>query len=101
MSATTVTATRPTPIEVLELRRLAGDRNLKAFAKVRLGAVVIHGIKVVQQPGQKAWIALPQTPGRQKADGTGAGWFPVVEITSKDLMARVRDAVLEAWSAGR
>jgi DNA-binding cell septation regulator SpoVG len=89
------------PIEVLELRRLSGDGNLKAFAKVRLGAVVIHGLKIVQQPGQKAWIALPQVPGRKKADGSGAGWFPVVEIVSPELLAKVRDAVLAAWEGGQ
>jgi DNA-binding cell septation regulator SpoVG len=87
----------PAPIEVLEIRRLPDTGNLKGFAKVRLGPVVIHGCRVIQQPGQKAWVALPQTPARAKADGSGAGWFPVVEITSKDLMPRVRDAVLDAW----
>lgn len=85
------------PIEVLELRRLADPGNLKGFAKVRLGAVVIHSCRIIQQPGKKPWVALPQIPARKKADGAGAGWYPVVEIISPDLMARVRTAVLEAW----
>jgi DNA-binding cell septation regulator SpoVG len=86
------------PIEVLEVRRLTGDGNLKAFAKVRLGAVVIHGCRVIQQPGQRAWMALPQVPARKGPDSKGgSGWFPVVEITSADLLARVRAAVIEAW----
>jgi hypothetical protein len=77
-----------TAADVLEVRRLEGHGNLRAFAKVRLGAVVIHGCRVIQQPGQKAWVALPQVPARAKADGSGAGWYPVIEITT---------AVLEAW----
>jgi hypothetical protein len=52
---------------------------------------------VIQQPGQKAWVALPQTPARQRADGSGSGWFPVVEITNRDVLDRVREAVLAAW----
>jgi DNA-binding cell septation regulator SpoVG len=69
------------PIEVLEVRRLDGDSNLKAFAKVKLGSVIIHGCRIIQQPGQRAWVALPQTPARKKQDGSG----------------EIRDAVLEAW----
>ena len=70
------------PVQVIEIRRLDGSGNLKAFAKVKLGSVIIHGCHVIQQPGQKAWLALPQTPGRAKADGSGVGRFPVVEITN-------------------
>jgi DNA-binding cell septation regulator SpoVG len=88
-------------VEVLEVRRLDGSGNLKGFAKVRLGAVIIHGCRIVQQDGQCAWVALPQTPARKKADGSGAGWFPVIEITRRELMDQVRDAVLEAWERGR
>jgi hypothetical protein len=38
---------------------------------------------------------------RKKADGSGAGWYPVVEITRRELMDQLRDAVLEAWERGR
>jgi DNA-binding cell septation regulator SpoVG len=85
------------PVEVLEVRRLSGDGNLRAFAKVRIGCLVIHGCRVIQQPGQRAWVALPQVPARAKADGSGAGWYPVVEVTNRSVMDQVRDAVLAAW----
>jgi hypothetical protein len=42
------------PIEVLEVRPVNAG-NLKAFAKVKLGCVVIHGCRVVQQDGQRPW----------------------------------------------
>jgi DNA-binding cell septation regulator SpoVG len=84
------------PIEVLEVWAVQAG-NLRAFVKVRLGAVVIHGVRVVQQPNQAAWVALPQQPARKKADGTGSGWYPIIEITNPELMRRIRDAVLEAW----
>jgi DNA-binding cell septation regulator SpoVG len=90
-----------TAIEVLEVRRLSDGGNLKAFAKVKLGCVVIHGCRIIQQDGQRPWVALPQQPARRKADGSGSGWYPVVEITRRELMDQVRDAVLEAWERGR
>jgi hypothetical protein len=89
------------PIEVIEARHLNDSGNLKGFAKVRLGAVIVHGCRIVQQAGQRALLALPQTPARKKADGSGAGWYPVVEITRRELMDQLRDAVLEAWERGR
>jgi DNA-binding cell septation regulator SpoVG len=85
------------PVEVLELRRCDGMGNLKAFAKVKLGCIVIHGCRVIQQPEQRPWVALPQVPARKKADGSGSGWFPVIEITNRNVLDQVRDAVLKAW----
>jgi hypothetical protein len=35
----------PAAIEVLEMRRLDGAGNLRAFAKVKLGCVVIHSVR--------------------------------------------------------
>ena len=46
--------------------------------------------------GQKPWVALPQQPARVKADGKGAGWYPVLEA-SPPLMERIRAVVLAAW----
>jgi hypothetical protein len=83
-------------VEVLELRRVE-NAGKKVFAKVRLGCIVIHGCRVVQQPEQKPWVALPQTPARKEADGAGSGCFPVVAITDRNVLDQVRDAVLEAW----
>jgi DNA-binding cell septation regulator SpoVG len=54
-------------IEVLEVRRLSDGGNLKAFAKVKLGCVVIHGCRIIQQDGQRPWVALPQQPARRKS----------------------------------
>lgn len=83
-------APRPSAIQVLEVRTLEGMGNLRAFVTVKLGAVVIHGCRVIQQPNQKAWVSLPQ----QKS---GERYYSVVEITRKELLEQVKSAVLEAW----
>ena len=40
-------------IEVLALRPLPHAGNLKAFASVRVGDVIVHDCRVVQQPNQR------------------------------------------------
>ena len=86
-------------VEVLELRRVNGAGSLKAFVKVRLGCIVIHGCKIIQQDGQQPWVALPQTPARAKSDGSGACWFPVVEITNREVLDHLREEMLGVWEA--
>lgn len=76
---------RAPAIEVLEIRPLEGAGNLTAFATVRLGAVVIHSCRVIQQPGQRPW---------QAKDGK---YYPVVVIERRELLEQVRGATLEAW----
>jgi DNA-binding cell septation regulator SpoVG len=91
----------PTPIEILEIRQIGGHGNLKAFVTVKLGCVKIFGCRIIQQPDQKPWVALPQVPARKRADGSGSGWFAVIEITNRDVLDQLRAAVLAAWEAGR
>jgi DNA-binding cell septation regulator SpoVG len=85
-----MTAPRPAPIEVIKVKPLENGGNLRAFASVRIGAVVIHSVRIIQQPGQKAWCSMPQSKSGDK-------WYALVEITSKELKDRVSAAVLDAW----
>jgi DNA-binding cell septation regulator SpoVG len=86
-------------IEVLRVRPLTGAGALRAFADVKLGCIVIKSCRIVQQDGQKAWVALPQQPLRPKADGSGSGWVSLVEITNRQVLDELRRAVLAAWEA--
>jgi DNA-binding cell septation regulator SpoVG len=78
------------PIEVLAIRRLDGKSNVKAFVDLRLGGITLKGCKIVQQDGQKAWLAMPAV----KSDH---GWNNVIEL-SKPLRERVTEVVLAAWA---
>jgi DNA-binding cell septation regulator SpoVG len=93
-------ADRPKPaIQVLELRRVENLGSIRAFVKLRLGGLIVHGVKVIRQEGQAAWIALPQQPARPSADGgKGRGWSPILEATP-ELMAKIKAVVLAAWEA--
>jgi DNA-binding cell septation regulator SpoVG len=81
-------------IEIVALKPL--DRgNLKAFASVRLGGVVVHDLRVVQQPGQRPWVSLPQR--EYEKDGQKK-FTPIVELT-EPLKREVSRLVLAAWEA--
>jgi DNA-binding cell septation regulator SpoVG len=85
--------------EVLELRRVTGAGALRALVKVRLGAVLVRGVRIIQQDGGEPWIALPQVPARRRVDGSGSGWSRIIEVVDPAVSDQLRDAVLRAWEA--
>jgi DNA-binding cell septation regulator SpoVG len=82
-------------IEVLALTPLPNAGSLKALVSIRLrGEVVVHGCKIIQQPGQKAWFALPS---REYTGKDGERKFsPVVELP-EPLRQEVARVVLAKW----
>jgi DNA-binding cell septation regulator SpoVG len=85
-------------IEVVALKRVEGYGNVRAFVDVQLGGVTIHGCKVVQQEGQRAWLAPPQR--EWTGDDGKRRWSNVVEL-SKELYRKASEAVLAAWERGQ
>lgn len=82
----------PTPIEVLNIRPCGGGGNLRAFATVRVGALVIADCRIVQQPGQRPWVSMPV---RER----GGRFLPIVRIVSDSLKTRINEVVLAAWES--
>ena len=79
-------------VTVREIRPLKGAGNLKAFAVVEIGPWIIRGFRVVQQPGQRPYVALPQVKAR---DGR---YFPVIQTDDTNLKNQIQDAVLDTLS---
>jgi hypothetical protein len=84
------------PIEVLKVTPIPNGGNLKAYATVRVGHWTIHGTRVVQQPGQRAWVSLPQAEGKPDSSGKRT-WWAVIECADKALKQAIETAVLKAW----
>jgi DNA-binding cell septation regulator SpoVG len=78
------------PITILAIRKLGGNSTVKAFVDLQIGGVTIKGAKIVQQDGQKAWLAMPSIK-------TERAWQNVVELT-KPLRERATEVVLAAWA---
>jgi DNA-binding cell septation regulator SpoVG len=80
-----------TTITVREIRRLAGAGTMKGFATVEVAPWTIRGCRIIQQPGQQPYVAMPQ---ETSAEGR---YFPVIATHDKRLKAILQAAVLSAW----
>jgi DNA-binding cell septation regulator SpoVG len=83
-----------TLVELLSIRPVPNTSNLRAFASVRIGNITIHDCRIVQQPGQQAWVSLPQ---REYTTKGGERKFSAVIELSEPLRREVLRAVLAAW----
>lgn len=69
----------------------ANKGNVKAFASVKLGeTLTIHSVKVVQQPGQRAYVRLPENEQNGR-------YFPVVSADDQRFQDALQEKVLAAW----
>lgn len=81
-------------ITVISIKPL-NQGNLKAFATIKLGnAMTINGCRVIQQAGQRAYVALPQT---KTDDGK---YWPVITADDPRFKDAVEELVLAAWRDG-
>jgi DNA-binding cell septation regulator SpoVG len=65
--------------------------NVKAFVSIRLGdTLTIHSVKVVQEPGKRAYVRLPES----EKDGR---YFSVVSADDPRFQDAVQEKVLAAW----
>jgi DNA-binding cell septation regulator SpoVG len=74
---------------VKKIYRLDGKGNLKAFVTVELGPWTVHSCRIIQQLGQRPYVALPQV---ETPDGR---FFPA--LSAPGLREVIQEAVLKAW----
>jgi len=80
-------------IQVKEIKPI-NKGNLKGLAIVDIDGIIIHDLRIVQQPGQKPWISPPQ---KSWTDDQGkTHYLPLIEF-SKELKNQISDTVLKAW----
>jgi DNA-binding cell septation regulator SpoVG len=91
-SAATTQLKSPATIEILALSAVSAG-SLRAFASVRIGpALVVHKCRVIQQPGQRAWVSMPQ----ERWEGTdGKLHYTALVEVSGTLRGRVEMAILQ------
>jgi DNA-binding cell septation regulator SpoVG len=81
-------------IRVIAIRRV-GKGPVRIIADIGLGpSLIIKELKIIQQPGQRAWVSPPQYEW-QGTDG-GRHFAPLVEL-SGTLKARVEQAILQMY----
>jgi len=77
---------------VKEIRALSGASNLKGFATVEVGPWTIRSCRIVQQPHQRAYVALPQ---ERSSDGR---YWPLIQTSDTNLKDAIEAAVLQEWN---
>lgn len=78
-------------VRLLEMR-LVPWGNVRALATVYVGGLRIRGVKVVQQPGQRAYVRLPdgKTPEGQ--------YYLIVTCEDRRLKEQIDSVVLAAYN---
>jgi hypothetical protein len=87
-----------TNIEITNIRPTSKPGTVKAFCTLKLGGVTVNDCKIVQQDGQRAWLAMPDR-AYDGSDGKKR-YSPYVEL-SDSLKALVSDAVQKHVPAAR
>lgn len=87
-------------VEVIDIHELnVGDAksagSLKAYVTIRIGPLTIYRIKLIEQPGQKAYVSPPQLEYYAQGRVT---YVPVVRWP-QDWHERIFTAVMTAYHA--
>ncbi len=78
-------------VEVVDIRKIMGDSNLKAFADVKFGGgLIVKGFSVMQ--GRRGIFV--NMPRKVSKDGK---WFDALMPTNEDMRQAIEDKVLEAY----
>ena len=79
-------------IHVFPLRPIR-QGNLRAFASIKIGPLVIHDFRIIQQSGQRAYVAAPQIEYEQ----FGKRKFKPLLGYPDEWRDAINSAVLAAW----
>jgi DNA-binding cell septation regulator SpoVG len=93
MLTQSVTQVNPYKVEVLSITPV-NEGNVKAYVNIHIvGLFKMDSLKIVQQPGQRAWVAMPDNA--QRLPDHRPGFYEV----SNELKAAIWQAALSAWGA--
>src|SRR5438309_9413416 len=83
-------------VTVESVKPITNAGNLRAFAVVNIAdKIKIHGVRVIQQPNQEAWVSMPSRA--YEKDGQRK-WAPTVEILDEKLKEEISSVVLAEYS---
>jgi stage V sporulation protein G len=77
-------------IEVIDIRKIVSNNNVKAYADVKIGGLIIKGF-VVMNGKNGVFVSMPRKAGK---DGR---WFDILKPLDSGLKKDIEDRVLEAY----
>lgn len=81
-------------IKVLNIKRLDNAGNLKAFVDFKLGESEFYSWRIVQQPGQVAWLSSPVETW--ESDDGKKHYKQLIKFPQV-LMDQIRDIIIKEW----
>lgn len=82
-------------VKVESIKPITNAGNLRAFATITIANKIrITDLRVIQQPHQHAWVALPSRAYEKEGQRK---WAAIVELLEDDLKHEVSKAVLEEF----
>jgi hypothetical protein len=85
----------PPQITIEKLRPINGSGSLRAFCDLRIGESIFRSFRVIQQPGQDAWVS---PPSESWTGNDGKKQFTRLIEFPERLQKAVEVAVLAAWT---
>ena len=78
-------------IEVVDIRKMTGDGNLKAFADLKFGGnIIVKGFSVLK--GRRGlFVSMPMEQGKNER------WYEKVRCMNQDIRSLIVQKVLEAY----
>lgn len=76
-------------VEILDFRSLA-TRHVRAICRVRVGPILIDGVKIIQPTLGQPFVAMPQR-------NDNGEWRAIVTVLSPSLEAEIAKTVMAAW----
>jgi DNA-binding cell septation regulator SpoVG len=80
---------------VLGIKPLTNAGSLRAYVSLKVGGLIIHEVRIVQQEGKKAFIAPPTTTWTAP-DGTRK-YHPILEFPDK-WKTPLTEVIIAAWA---
>ena len=82
-------------VDVVKIRPIQGKGNLLAFASIQIaGKLILNDCRLIQQPGQKAWVSPPQN---QYTDKEGKTKYTPLAEWPKEWNEAIEAAVSSAY----
>jgi DNA-binding cell septation regulator SpoVG len=81
-------------IRVVDLRTVNGGTPLRAYVGIKVDDMVISDWRIIQQPGQRAWVSYPQITWK---DAGGKVRYKSLISIPGELKQKIDIAILSAW----
>jgi len=85
-------------VKILDVRLQNNGKPLKAFVDIEFNGLVIRDFRIIQQPGQKAYIVSPQTTWKGPQ---GKSNFKSIISMPNDIKWQVESAILTEFQKAK